>query len=99
MINFMLLLLFWSASDCKQSLKLNSSDVSFVTAILLNGLKPSLAVTLLISAPKRHNLVTAFATNTFRSHSANAYNKLAKQSKYIAKLYADNNKITASDGD
>lgn len=85
MINFMLPLLFWSASDRKESPKLNSSDVSFVTAILLNGLKPpsKLAATLLLSAPKQHNLATAFDTGTFGSHSANAYNKSAKQLKDI----------------
>lgn len=85
MINFLLPLLFWSASDRKESPKLNSTDISFVVTILLNGLKPpsKLAATLLLQAPKQYNLATAFESTGIGSSTANVYNKSAKQLKDI----------------
>lgn len=81
LINFLLPLLFWSASDRKDSPKLNTNDISFVVTILLNALKPpsKLAATLLLQAPKQHHLVTALDP----SLNSNIYNKSAKQIKDI----------------
>jgi hypothetical protein len=85
MINFVLPLLIWSASDRRESPKLNATDISFVLTIILNALKPpsKLAATLLLSAPKQHNLSTAFEQTTIGSPSSYSYNKSAKQLKDI----------------
>lgn len=85
MTNFVLPLLIWSASDRKESPKLNSTDISFVLTIILNALKPpsKLAATLLLTAPKQHNLSTAFDQSNLGSPSAYSYNKSAKQLKDI----------------
>ena len=84
LINFLLPLLFWSASERKDSPKLNSNDLSFVVSIILNALKPpsKLAATLLLQAPKQHHLLNAFDTN-ISSMANNTYNKSAKQLKDI----------------
>jgi hypothetical protein len=81
LINFLLPLLFWSASERKDSPKLNTNDISFVVTILLNALKPpsKLAATLLLQAPKQHHLVSALDPNL----NNNIYNKSAKQIKDI----------------
>ena len=85
MINFVLPLLIWSASDRRESPKLNAIDISYVLTIILNALKPpsKLAATLLLSAPKQHNLSTAFEQTTLGSPSTCSYNKSAKQLKDI----------------
>ena len=79
LINFLLPLLFWSASERKDSPKLNTNDISFVVTILLNALKPpsKLAATLLLQAPKQHHLISALDPNL----NNNIYNKSAKQIK------------------
>jgi len=79
LINFLLPLLFWSASDRKDSPKLNQSDIAFVITILLNALKPpsKLAATLLLQAPKQHHLFSAF-DNPQASAWANKSNKQMK---------------------
>ncbi len=81
LINFLLPLLFWSASERKDSPKLNTNDISFVVTILLNALKPpsKLAATLLLQAPKQQHLISAFDP----SQNSNIYNKSAKQMKDI----------------
>lgn len=82
LINFIIPLLFWSASDRKDSPKLNNQDVSFIVALLLNSLKPpsKLAATLLLQAPKQQFLSTAFESG---APGTNVYNKSAKQIKEI----------------
>ena len=84
MINFLLPLLFYSASDKKDAPKLNSTDISFVITILLNALKPpsKLATTLLLQAPKQHHLLNVFDANS-TSMLNNSYNKTSKQLKDI----------------
>jgi hypothetical protein len=81
LINFLLPLLFWSASERKDSPKLNTNDISFVVTILLNALKPpsKLAATLLLQAPKQQHLISAFDP----AQNSNVYNKSAKQMKDI----------------
>lgn len=84
LINFLMPLLFWSASDRKDSPKLCFNDISFVVTILLNALKPpsKLAATLLLQAPKQHHLLNAFDNNA-PNMGHNIYNKSAKQLKDI----------------
>lgn len=79
LLNFLLPLLFWSASDRKDSPKLNQSDIAFVITILLNALKPpsKLAATLLLQAPKQHHLFSAF-DNPQAASWANKSNKQMK---------------------
>jgi hypothetical protein len=89
LLNFLLPLLFWSASDRKDSPKLNQSDIAFVITILLNALKPpsKLAATLLLQAPKQHHLFSAF-DNPQAASWANKSNKQMKdiltQSTFLA---------------
>lgn len=90
LINFLLPLLFWSASDRKDSPKLNQSDIAFVISILLNALKPpsKLAATLLLQAPKQHHLLSAFDNPPPVCAWANKSNKQIKdiltQSTFLA---------------
>lgn len=90
LINFLLPLLFWSASDRKDSPKLNQSDIAFVITILLNALKPpsKLAATLLLQAPKQHHLFSAFDNPQAASAWVNKSNKQIKdmltQSTFLA---------------
>ncbi len=81
MINFLLPLLFCSASERKDSPFLNSSDIGFIVTILQNALKPpsKLAATLLLTAPKQYNLAT-FETG---NQTLGYYNKSPKQLKDV----------------
>jgi hypothetical protein len=65
LINFLIPLLFWGASNKKDSPKLNTDDLSFAVNMLLNSLKPpsKLAASLLLTAPKQHHLTSAFESN------------------------------------
>lgn len=86
LLNFLLPLLFWSASDRKDSPKLNSNDLSFVVNMILNALKPpsKLAATLLMQAPKQHHL-TAFDTNPqSAAKSTKQIKDLITQSTYLS---------------
>jgi len=78
---FMLPLLFWSASERRDSPKFNASDISFLVSLVLNSLKPpsKLAATLLLQAPKQQNILSLFDS----SSTTGANNKSAKQMKEI----------------
>ncbi|RNA13662.1 hypothetical protein BpHYR1_016282 [Brachionus plicatilis] len=85
LLNFLLPLLFWSASDRKDSPRLNSNDLSFVVNMILNALKPpsKLAATLLLQAPKQH-LLNAFDTNPqSAAKSTKQIKDLITQSTYL----------------
>jgi hypothetical protein len=79
--NFLMPLLIWSASDTKDSPKLNSSDISFIVTIILNALKPpsKLAASLLLQAPKQHHLSAFDALNN--PSNSTGFHKSAKQIK------------------
>lgn len=86
LLNFLLPLLLWSASDRKDSPKLNSNDLSFVVNMILNALKPpsKLAATLLLQAPKQHHL-SAFDTNAQQgTKSTKQMKDLITQSTYLS---------------
>jgi len=82
LVNFLMPLLFHSASDAKDAPKLNSNDLAFVVSMLLNAVKPpsKLAATLLLQAPKQHHL-TAFdaASSTNPASSSGVGAMLANQ--------------------
>lgn len=92
LLNFLLPLLFWSASDRKDSPKLNSNDISFVVTIVLNALKPpsKLAATLLLQAPKQQHLISAFDSNqantSVNNKSAKQIKDLISQSTFLGKI-------------
>ena len=81
LMNFMLPLLIWSASDRRNSPKFNKQDMNHVVMFLLNSLKPpsKLAATLLLQAPKQQFLTP----NNEANAGGNAFNKSKKQIKDI----------------
>ena len=80
MMNFLLPLLLWSASERKNSPKFNKQDMGYVVTFLLNSVKPpsKLAATLLLQAPKQQFLSASHDPN-----GGNAFNKSKKQIKDI----------------
>ena len=81
MMNLILPLLIWSASDRKNSPKLNKQDMNYVVSFLLNAVRPpsKLAATLLLQAPKQQFLSTPHEATA----GGNAFNKSKKQLKDI----------------
>jgi hypothetical protein len=81
MMNFILPLLIWSASDRKNSPKFNKQDMNYVISFLLNAVRPpsKLAATLLLQAPKQQFLNTPHESGG----GGNAFNKSKKQIKDI----------------
>lgn len=80
-MNLILPLLIWSASDRKNSPKLNKQDMNYVVTFLLNAVRPpsKLAATLLLQAPKQQFLSTPHEA----AGGGNAFNKSKKQIKDI----------------
>lgn len=88
LVNFLLPLLFYSAADCKNSPKLNSSDMTFVCTLLLNSLKPpsKLAATLLLQAPKQHHLNAFDASSGVPTKNSKHMKDIISQSTFLGEL-------------